>query len=304
MTDTPTTRNGFREQSLGSNINLWGAPYLNQFMQRLDESLDGQVTIDCTAASPITLTNTPYVTGQQNVSRYLILTGALTGDVVLLCASVQKWFVVINRTTGSHTVKLQTASLGTQTTLVQNRRTIVFTDGTDTFSTEIRLDLIDAPQANVSLNSQKITNLAVGTAATDAASLTNSLRNFVGVLTGPVTGYPGAASSDFSTLGNTLDQFASPAATVDFNNQFLSDLKDPVLAQDAVNLQTMSAAIAAAGSLTPGTLRVSVTDTTAGYLYGKLTFNGIPGLIQNQAGNESLLLPIAIDLPLIALGVQ
>lgn len=337
MTDTSSARNRFREQSLGSNINLWGAPYLNQFMDSLDESLDGQVTIDCTASSPITLTASNFIAGQQAHYRYLILTGALTNDVVLIVPSVQKWYVVINATTGNHIVQLQTASAGTLTTLAQNRRTIVFSNGTNTSTTEIPLNLIDAPFGNLALAGFKITGLGLATAGTDAASLNNSLDQFaIPAVNLNLNGHKvtnlglATASTDAASLANRIDQFSVPTGplnlnnqniinlldpttaqmgatknyvdtrtldwfvppigTVNFNNQFLSNLKNPSLSLDAVNLQTLSAAIAAATfPVSPGTLRVSVTDTTAKFLSGAFDPQ-IRAQVKNPAGDERLMI--------------
>lgn len=278
MTDTPTTRNQLRKQSIGSNINLWGAPNLNEAFDDIDESLDGQITIDCTAASPIILTNVPYTSGQQARYRFLILTGALTANKVIQCPSVQKWYVVINNTTGAFTVSLQTVAGGTLTTLVQGRRTIAYSNGTDTFSSELRLDQIDVPTSSVNLNGQLLLNAATAVSGTGVPNLTQ------------VQGLIAALS--LSNLG-TL-----PTASINFNNQKGFNAADATVAQDLVNLRVMSSAIAAAGITSPGTVRVSVTDTTAAYLSEKI----IGGAIRNQGANEQYVIPI--DIFNITFGLQ
>lgn len=58
---------------------------------------------------------------------------------------------------------------------------------------------------------------------------------------------------------------------------------------DATNFQQMSAAIAAAGSLTPATVRVSINDTTANYLAFKVTpGTGLDVDVLNSGANEQL----------------
>lgn len=80
-----------------------------------------------------------------------------------------------------------------------------------------RLDQFAAPTAPVNLNSQKITNLAVGTLASDAIA-----KSQLDAVVTSITGY-------------RLDQFAAPTASVNFGGQKLTNLATPLAADQAVN---------------------------------------------------------------------
>src|SRR6185437_3522053 len=134
--------------------------------------LDGVQSLALTNTG-VVLTTTSYVTNQARM-RVLLLTGTLTGNVPLTIPANQKWYIVVNNTTGAFSVTIGVSGQ-TQATCPQSRRTIVYCDATNTFSTEIPLNLIDAPTGDVSVNGHKLTNLAPATAATDAVSLANTI---------------------------------------------------------------------------------------------------------------------------------
>lgn len=199
---SPTTRNGFEEQASGANTNTWGT-LLNNTEQLIDDALDGVQSFALTTGG-VTLTTSPYVTNQARM-RVLLLTGTLTGAVPLTIPAIQKWYIVQNNTTGAFPVTIG-ATGNTQATCPQGRRTIVYCDGTNTFSNEIPLNLADAPTGDVSLAGHKLINLALATASTDAVS-----------------------------LANTIDQLAAAAADVNFNSHKLLNVATPVSATDGVN---------------------------------------------------------------------
>lgn len=116
--------------------------------------------------------------------------------------------------------------------------------------TAFRLDQFAVPTSSVSMNGQKITNLATPTLATDAATkaYTDSLVGGATItLTGAVTGtgtgtvnttLTPITTSQISNFNSSvtafrLDQFAVPTATLNVNSNFIRNLLDPSLANDA-----------------------------------------------------------------------
>ncbi len=116
--------------------------------------------------------------------------------------------------------------------------------------TAFRLDQFAVPTSAISMNGQKITNLATPTVATDAVTKAYADSLLVGgaiTLTGAVTGSGTGTIATTLTPINTsqisnfntavtafrLDQFAIPTATLNVNNNVIRNLLDPSLANDA-----------------------------------------------------------------------
>jgi len=129
MADSPTTRNRFRKQSLGSNLNVWGDPYLNDNFDLIDFSLDGQSTIAISTTST-TLTSVNYAPDQAR-SRMLILTGTLTANSTVIIPSVEKIYDVVSSVTmGAFTLIIKTAT-GVGANIPAGGCYLVTCDGTD-----------------------------------------------------------------------------------------------------------------------------------------------------------------------------
>ncbi len=91
----------------------------------------------------------------------------------------------------------------------------------------LRLDQIIAPTASVSLNSNKITNLATPTVSTDAATkgyVDSAVTAGTIVLTGNVTGSGVVGTSFATTIVSTLDQIPLAAAAVDLNSKNIKNV--------------------------------------------------------------------------------
>ena len=102
------------------------------------------------------------------------------------------------------------------------------------------LDQVGSPTASLSLNSQKITGLANGSAATDAAAfgqipLIDSTASDIQPLGTQAAGSVGKASDAGHVHAMPrLDQVASPTAGVSLNSQKITNLVNGSSAQDAV----------------------------------------------------------------------
>lgn len=156
MASTPTARNRFEQQSLGSNRATWGAPKLNALFSQLDESLDGvlPIIVDSTA---MTLTAVNFTQDQARF-RVLVFAGVLTGNTTITAPSVQKWYWLINATSGAFTLSIKTAS-GVAVSIPAYGAIAVFCDSVDFF---VLRDLDGG--------GERLRNIATGTDATDAVN--------------------------------------------------------------------------------------------------------------------------------------
>lgn len=201
MADSATTSNRFRKQTLASNVNVWGDPYLNNNFDLIDAALDGVSAIAVGTATATTLTSTNYAADQAR-NRVHVFSGTGTQTLTATIPLVTKNYLAINDSAGP--IRYVMAS-GTGATVEAGRISWVVSDGTNVRLGTPRLDQVPSPTSAVSLNSQRITSLAAGTAATDAAS-----------------------------LSNRLDQFAAPTAAVSFGTQRITNLATPTGTSDAV----------------------------------------------------------------------
>ena len=107
-----------------------------------------------------------------------------------------------------------------------------------------RLDQFAVPNANLNLNSYRITGAGTPILATDLttksfveSSITSGISGVptAVTLTGDVTGSGNTGSSITTTLNKRLDQITAPTSSLSLNNQKLTDLASPLLPTDGVN---------------------------------------------------------------------
>lgn len=213
MTDSPSAILLTREQSTGSNVNLWGS-YLITTQRMTEQAMKGFQTLAVTGDATIPWTN--YTTGNIGQCARLQLTGTLAAPAALTFPGNFNFLSIDNQTGQTVTVK---CFAGTGVAIPTATQAALFCNGTDYFNGAPLL----FPTGN--------------------AVFAGQLK---GVLAGTAT-------------------------------------------TDAVNLTQMSVAIAASVPAgTAGTLLNSITDTTRGFLSGKITLS-LSGLTTTQiAGLSSL----------------
>ena len=112
MADSPTTRLRLRKQSLGSNVNTHGDPYLNTSLDLIDAAIGGITTITFAGTSTgtaTTLTSTNYASDEARAA-LLTLAGTSTTNQTITIPSVEKLYDVRNNIAITGTAYMKTAA--------------------------------------------------------------------------------------------------------------------------------------------------------------------------------------------------
>jgi hypothetical protein len=221
-------------QAFGENLNTWGDTLLNEALKRLEEAIADTVKIDLTSeGGTYTLTSTNYVADEARAA-VLWFYGTPGVSTTITTPAVEKTYWVYNASDGD--VILDAAS--TTVTIPAGATRCVQCDGTDWRSLTDTLDLLPSPAAALDMNSQKITDLALATASTDAASLANEIVDF-----------------------------AVPTAALPMGAQKITGVADPTADQDAATKiyadTTVSAAAASAAAAATSESNAATSETNA-----------------------------------------
>lgn len=127
MASTATTRNRLNKQGTGDNTGTWGNVLNTQGIDLIDEALDGFTSI--AISGNVTLSSTNYATDQSR-KRVLRLTGSPGASYTVTIPSVEKFYVVLNSTNASQTIK----AAGIGVSIPPAVMTTVVCDGTDCFA--------------------------------------------------------------------------------------------------------------------------------------------------------------------------
>lgn len=199
MSDSASSALGLRNQSRGSNVNLWGDPYLNTNQDLIGEAF-GSVTISTTGLSGTqALTATNYVSNQAR--RFaLYFTGTPAASLTYICPAVSKMYLVVNNTSGGFSITLKTAA-GSGVAVAAGTAKLVFCDATNvidsglvTTATASAANLLGSSSSSVSVGAgSKSFTLAEASARAWVANATvlrfSDASNPANYIQGPITSY-------------------------------------------------------------------------------------------------------------------
>ena len=222
MPSTPSPRLRAELQALGENLNTWGDGRLNAALTRLEEAIADVVPIAITGTAYV-LSSTNYVADEAR-GAVLVITGTLTGNTTVTAPTVEKLYLIDNRTTqGAFSLTIKTAA-GTGYALRPGPQW-VFCDGSDFARGGPRLDQMPLPTAPVDMNGQNLNNAGSGsfsqpvTVAAPTANLHAATKKYVdetafNMAAGSLPGQSGNGGKYLRTDGATASWQAIPAISV------------------------------------------------------------------------------------------
>ena len=127
MPSSFTTNKNIEKPAYNSFVDDWNTP-VNADWDIIDKAFGGTHTVSLTNANVI-------LTQDQCQNVHILLTGVLTGNVIISFPSgVSGFYIVDNVTTGAYTVTLDSDGGGPlSVTAVQDANTFIFSDGTDVY---------------------------------------------------------------------------------------------------------------------------------------------------------------------------
>lgn len=254
MAQNPTPLLGLAKQVPGTNINTWGTILNNEVFEVSEQKMASLFRVAIAGPSTV-LTATIYAPNQ--VRRFaLIFTGALTANSVVIVPATDNPWYVRNECTGNFTLTIKTGG-GSGVALSTDCWIKVAADGTTGSVVDLR------PTKWGYQRLQEIQDA-------DANS-------------------PHDAMNRQTTLAIPVNKFAGATGPLDMGgNKIINLAAGAPASTDAVNAAQLDAAISAALTpvSNPGTVKVSATDTTAGFLAGKFD---TPAEVKNAGGNEKII---------------
>ncbi|MCZ4270893.1 hypothetical protein [Maritalea porphyrae] len=186
-----------KKQEQYSNNNTWG-PILNT--DTLDPFDEAFTTVEVAVEANVTLSVANYVSDEAR-RLGIVLTG--TGGFVVTAPANAKAYFIVNNCTNDNTFK---PLGGTAATIRAGTGVWYYTTGSSLVGNVVdpTLDKIKAPSASVSLNSQKLINVAAATSTSDA-----------------------------TTRANKITDFAAAGGSLNLNSNKIINVTDPTSAQDA-----------------------------------------------------------------------
>lgn len=127
MADSASSILLLRLQSTGSNTNLWGG-YLNTALSTIEQASKGYQTQALTGDTTISWTQ--YQTGNKGQCALLRTTGSLASAATVTLPAYMNFLIYWNNSGASNTVK---CSGGTGVVVPNNRKALLYCDGTDYF---------------------------------------------------------------------------------------------------------------------------------------------------------------------------
>lgn len=196
MVDTPTSRNRFRKQELGTNTNTWGDDKLNQALDAIDQAMDGVESIVLSGDKVLSTTN--YTTADESLNRVLKFTGTLGSAVNVTVPSVEHWYLVLNNAGAQVTVK---TAAGSGVAVPNGGTALVYSDASNVLNgapTEIGAAMTIAGALTVA---GKISGVTAGTDGTDAV---NKTQMESAIAAGAIPGATGTVKVDSAATADYL----------------------------------------------------------------------------------------------------
>ena len=170
MPSTYTSRNRAEKQATGEGLNVWGQNLNQRTTDLFDEALDGVESVNLGAAATFDLSDAAYTkNGESDTSRQriLIFSNTHASGTAITIPSVEKWYFI--RNSASQAITLAPSG-GTTASVPAGADAIVFSNGTNCYAFRARLNELAAPNGAVSMNSQRLTNVADATDPADAVN--------------------------------------------------------------------------------------------------------------------------------------
>lgn len=170
MPSTYTPRNRAEKQATGEGLNVWGQNLNQRTTDLFDEALDGVESVDLGAAATFDLSDAAHTkNGESDTSRQriLIFSNAHASGTAITIPSVEKWYFI--RNSASQAITLAPSG-GSTASVPAGADAIVFSNGTNCYAFRARLNELAAPNGAVSMNSQRLTNVADATDNGDAVN--------------------------------------------------------------------------------------------------------------------------------------
>lgn len=130
MVDTYTPSNRLTKQEIGANANTWGNVLNDGVIALVDNSLDGQLSLDVTLGDITLTTNNGAVDQARN--RLLDITSAATANRVVILPDVPKLYFVKFTKTNTGNVTIRNLADGTGVTLTEDFEGTLRCDGSTT----------------------------------------------------------------------------------------------------------------------------------------------------------------------------
>lgn len=177
MTDTYTSSNRLTEQEIGGHSSTWGN-ILNTVIGLIDDSLDGVITVDVSAAN-VTLSTNNGAADEARVRVLQVIGNPAGTQRTITVPDQDKWYLVHNMTSVSTSVTFKNTS-GTGTVINPGVKAIVYCDtaSTRTFlesATSVAILPIASGGTSASTAASARTEFGLGNLATVSVNVANSL---------------------------------------------------------------------------------------------------------------------------------